>query len=72
MDYYDLAGQFASPDASKPEVTRRVLTIMRADEYSCQRQSLAGERGFVATSADRLAQCHLHSREIVFTISRES
>ena len=33
IDYYDLAGRFASPDAASPAVTRRVLTIMRADEY---------------------------------------
>ena len=33
IDYCDLAGQFASPDAANPAVTRRVLTIMRADEY---------------------------------------
>ncbi|MEY9607057.1 hypothetical protein ABIF74_011810 [Bradyrhizobium japonicum] len=33
IDYYDLEGKFASPDASEPSLTRRVLTIMRADEY---------------------------------------
>jgi hypothetical protein len=33
IDYYDLAGRFASPDAANPAITRRVLTIMRADEY---------------------------------------
>ncbi len=33
IDYYDLAGELASPDAADPAVTRRVMTIMRADEY---------------------------------------
>ncbi|MBS3652377.1 DUF3768 domain-containing protein [Pseudaminobacter sp. 19-2017] len=32
IDYYDLQRQFHSPDPSNPEVTRRVLIIMRADE----------------------------------------
>jgi hypothetical protein len=30
IDYYDRATEFGSPD---PDVTTRVLTIMRADEY---------------------------------------
>jgi hypothetical protein len=33
IDYYDLALQYHSTDASNPDVTRRVMTIMRADEY---------------------------------------
>lgn len=33
IDYYDLAGRFASPDPADPTVTQRVMTIMRADEY---------------------------------------
>jgi hypothetical protein len=33
LDYYDRELQFASEDAANPTVTRRVLTIMLADEY---------------------------------------
>ncbi len=33
LDYYDRELQFASEDAANPAVTRRVLTIMLADEY---------------------------------------
>ena len=33
LDYYDRAIRFASEDAANPAVTRRVLTIMLADEY---------------------------------------
>ncbi len=33
LDYYDRAMRFASDDAADPAITRRVLTIMLADEY---------------------------------------
>jgi hypothetical protein len=33
IDYYDLSLQYLSSDATNPDVTRRVMTIMRADEY---------------------------------------
>ena len=33
IDYYDHSFDFASPDATDPAVTNRVLTIMYADEY---------------------------------------
>jgi Protein of unknown function (DUF3768) len=33
LDYYDRYLQFASGDAANPAITRRVLTIMLADEY---------------------------------------
>ncbi|MDA9426238.1 DUF3768 domain-containing protein [Bradyrhizobium sp. CCBAU 53380] len=32
IDYYDRDGKFASSDPADPAVTRRVMTIMRADE----------------------------------------
>ncbi|RWX10379.1 DUF3768 domain-containing protein [Rhizobium hidalgonense] len=33
IDYYDQDYDMGSPDPANPHVTRRVLTIMRADEY---------------------------------------
>ena len=33
LDYYDRAMRFSSEDAANPAVTRRVLTVMLADEY---------------------------------------
>lgn len=33
IDYYDQALTYASSDPANPRVTRRVLTVMRSDEY---------------------------------------
>jgi len=33
LDYYDNALEYGSPDAADPEQTRRVLTVLLADEY---------------------------------------
>ena len=33
INYYDRNLEFHSPDLADPEVTMRVLTIMRVDEY---------------------------------------
>ncbi|PDT20045.1 DUF3768 domain-containing protein [Rhizobium hidalgonense] len=33
IDYFDQVYDMGSPDPANPHVTRRVLTIMRADEY---------------------------------------
>ena len=33
IDYYDTEYKYGSPAANDPSVTRRILTIMRSDEY---------------------------------------
>lgn len=33
IDYFDSSMEYASDDPSNPDITTRVLTIMRADEY---------------------------------------
>ena len=33
LDYYDLSLEFGSPDPSDASITKRVMTIMMADEY---------------------------------------
>lgn len=33
IDYYDTSMEYASDDPGNPDITRRVLTIMRSDEY---------------------------------------
>lgn len=33
IDYYDTSMEYASDDPSNPDITTRVLIIMRADEY---------------------------------------
>jgi len=33
IDYYDTSMEYGSDDPSNPDITIRVLTVMRADEY---------------------------------------
>ncbi len=33
LDYFDLKGEFASPNPADPVKTKRVLTVMLAEEY---------------------------------------
>lgn len=33
IDYYDRSLEFGSPDPADPAITRRVLTVMLAEEY---------------------------------------
>jgi len=33
IDYYDLALAYGSPDPANPEITTRLLTILRAEDY---------------------------------------
>lgn len=33
IDYYDKTQTFHSPDASNPKVTKRIMTVMLAEEY---------------------------------------
>lgn len=33
IDYYDLKGEFASPNPADPAKTKRVLAVMLAEEY---------------------------------------
>jgi hypothetical protein len=33
IDYYDVNLEFGSPDAADPAVTKRVITLMLAEEY---------------------------------------
>ena len=42
FDYYDRAMRFAGEDAADPAITRRVLTIMLADEHCKPQQRFAG------------------------------
>ncbi len=42
IDCYDRATEMGSPDPADPEVTTRVLTILRADEYRAPSEQSLG------------------------------